>query len=79
MAENSEVSAKNGRKPTSRTEKVNPEQALEILQAAVNMCQQCGIGIGASRFFDAGKSGVVLVLRGVELDNDRLVLANGGE
>jgi len=75
-AESSQPLTRRGKKPTSRTSALTPDLALEILQEAVIRCQQAGIQIGVSPFFDAGKRKVVIVLEGVDMVSDNLVLAS---
>lgn len=79
MAENSTNSTQQGRKPTSRTKSLTPDQALEILQEAVIRCQQSGIKAGVREYHSAGSHGVEIVLLDVVLANGGLVLANAGK
>jgi D-Tyr-tRNAtyr deacylase len=73
-AESLPSSTKRGRKPTSKTNALTPDLALEILQEAVNRCQQSGVSVGVERFFDAGTRGVVIILEGVDLVDGNMVL-----
>ena len=51
---------------------IEPAQALEILATAVAMCQQSGIEIGFSPFFEKGHTGTVIVLVNVKLVDGHL-------
>ena len=76
MVENSTSSTQAGKRRTSRTEPLTPEQALEILQQAVRECQQAGIKTGVSTLYRAGCTNVVIIaLENVSFCDGNLVLA----
>lgn len=77
MAENSKGSAQPGRRSTSKTKGLTPDQSLEILQAAIHKCRDCGIDIKVSPFFGQEGPTVVIILAGVEIHDKYLRLADG--
>jgi hypothetical protein len=79
--ESSGSSAKNAKRPTSRTSKPIPaQQALDILQEAVLKCEQSGIDAKITPFWQHGQKSVVIVLANVTLeDSQLLLLADAGK
>ncbi len=79
MAESSQSSTGSGRKRTTKTEPLTPDQALEILQQAVRECLQAGIKAGVSHLNHAGVQNTIIVLEGVDFVDGNFVLANAGK
>lgn len=77
MAENSKSSAPKGKRSTSKTKSLTPDQALEILQAAINKCEECGIDVKVSPFFGQEGNTVVVILTGVRIIDQLLRMDDG--
>lgn len=73
MVANSETSPQKEKPRTSKTAKLTREQALEILQQSVIVCQQVGISVEQ---LDMSDGTLALAFMGVVLANDRFVLAS---
>jgi hypothetical protein len=68
-ADPSAISHKTGKPRTTRTGRLTPDMALEILEAAVLKCQEAGISIGTSPYFNAGTRCVVIVVESCTIDD----------
>ncbi len=76
------ISPKSGGKRTTKTAKLIPEMAIEILEDAILKCQEAGIAIGVSDFYNSGKKSVVLVIEGCTIDDAKhlqLLIATSGK
>ncbi len=74
MVANSEVSMKQEKRNTGKTEKLTREQALEILQQALIHCQHTGLSVRVAPFYEESKPvQVVIVLANVEIRAGNLV------
>lgn len=78
MVENSASSTQIGKRRTTKTESLMPEQALEILATALRECQQSGLKIGISTLHRAGNPNAIIVLELVDFVDGNFVLANAG-
>ena len=67
MAENSTSSRKRGKK------NITKDEHLEILQAAVRRCQDAGIKVRASQFYEQGSVSTIIVLECVDIVNGNFV------
>ena len=76
MAASSETSTKTDK---ASTKKLAPGDALQILQAAAQQCQQAGISVRLTPIYEAGVRMVAVVLNGVELEDGMLVTSTGKE
>lgn len=76
MEDGSQISQTSGRRRTTKTVPLSPDQALEILQQAVRECQQAGIRVGVSQLHHAGNRNTIIVLEEVDFVDGNLVLAN---
>ncbi len=66
------TSATKEKPSTTRTSKLTPEQALEILAKAVEYCQEVGVDVrGPQPFSNNGQECLVIVLANVRLSEDR--------
>lgn len=68
-ADPSAISRPSDKKRTTRTGKLTPDMALEILESAVLKCQEAGISIGTSPYFNRGNQCVVIVVEGCVIDD----------
>ena len=57
---------------------LTPDQALKRLQEAAILCQQAGIEVNVSPFYNYGQRSVVIVMTNVELHSGHLVMAKEG-
>ena len=81
MVARSTDSPQSGKAHTTRTAKLTPEMALEILEAAILKCQEAGITSGISNAYKAGVVFAVVVLEGCEVNAGHIglvVSANSG-
>lgn len=79
MEASSQSSTASGKRRTTKTAPLTPEQALEILQQAVRECMQAGIKAGVSQLVHAGAQNTIIVLEGVDFVNGNFVLASAGK
>lgn len=79
MAESSDNSATQDKSSITKTSKLTPVQAVEILQEAVIRCQHAGIRAGVKPYYDNGDQGIAIILIDVVLANGNLVLAKATE
>ena len=77
--ENSGSSAPSEKRRTSKTAKLTPEQALEILASALLQCANAGIPVRLGNLFDTGTVSAGIVLEGVKHEDRKLLLANTGK
>lgn len=77
MVANSKSSAQSGKRSTSKTKGLTPDQSLEILQAAIHKCRDCGIDVKVSPFYGSEGPTVVVILAGIEIKDQYLRLADG--
>ena len=79
MADDSQNSTPSGKSSTGKGDqgrlKLNPEQALQILQQSLLECERAGIAVHVAPFYrDTGMS-TIIVLANVELDAGKLMPA----
>ena len=78
MVEPSENSTVKGRRNTGKTAKVTQEEALEILQSSLKMCQEAGIEVQiVPTFYAGGFQYVGALLANVQFINGNLCLITG--
>jgi hypothetical protein len=79
MAASSGSSTKEDKRSTPRTVSLTQEQAIEILQQAVKVCQQTGLVVGVSTLYRAGNQNAIIVIENVDFIDGNFVLANAGK
>jgi hypothetical protein len=76
MAENSDNSTQTEKQRTTRTVKLTPEQALEILQQSLIECQKAGIDVRVvPDFYTSGQHFAGILLANVQVINGNLILS----
>ena len=79
MVANSVNSQQSGKKRTTKTVKLTPAQALEILQQSLIECQKAGIEVKASSLYHHGLQSVAIIVANVVLDGGNLRIIGGND
>lgn len=66
MAENSETLATSGKRRTKSTANLTPDEALQILQSAVAMCQDSGLVVLRAPLHERGITSAAIVIPNAE-------------
>jgi hypothetical protein len=77
MVANSETSTQSEKASTKNGAKITPNEALQILQAAAQTCQQVGLTVRIVPIFDQGRRITAIVLEGTELVDGMLIASTG--
>lgn len=82
MAEPSGGLVMNAKPRTRKIRKLIPDQALQALEDVIIECQNNGIDLSTSPFFENGVQALVIVLKNVVIDEEQhlyLVASTGNE